>query len=474
MLRDYVHLWKEIHPSKNTHLDVNKLKAKSNKKIWWKCEKKGHEWESSVCNREKGTTCPYCSNVKVCDDTSVARLFPDIAKEWHPTKNAFTANTIFPGSNKKVWWQCSKNTEHIWETTPNSRCLKHTNCPHCHGKTIFGGNTLQEKYTDLCKEIHPTKNENFNPLSICPKSDKKLWWKCENGHEYETKISNRTINNTGCPFCTGKKPSDENNLKVCFPELVKEWHPIKNKKQPEEYTKSSGISVWWQCSKNNTHEWEASIVNRSEKANGCPFCSGRKADDLWNLENKYPEIAKEWNIQKNGNINPKEITPGCSLKFWWKCLKNPLHEWEAKVCNRTGNNTGCPYCKMSHMEKKVEAYCIKKNIKFEAQKKFYGLGQLSYDFYFPDYNILIECDGIQHFEESDDFFHHQKTLLNQKKRDIRKNIFALKKNIPLLRICYLNERYIDKLIDCFLERIKREKVTIVFSSPFMYRTPNKK
>jgi len=92
---------------------------------------------------------------------------------------------------------------------------------------------------------------------------------CSKGHEWESLISSRT-NGSGCPYCTGKKPTKDNNLKVKFPKVAKEFHPTKNGDlKPEDFTSGSGKKVWWVCSKG--HEWDAEISGRT-KGSGCPYC----------------------------------------------------------------------------------------------------------------------------------------------------------------------------------------------------------
>jgi very-short-patch-repair endonuclease len=468
MLSSNSELVKEIHPTKNI-LDISKLKCKSNKKLWWLCSK-GHEWEAIIANRNKGNGCPFCSNCKVCSDNCMAKYFPEIAKEWHPDKNILKASDVLPGNNKKFWWKCSINPGHEWETSPNVRCIKGCGCPHCRGNTTFGGNTIADKYPQIAKEWHPTKNGELKPSDVCPSAMTKIWWICPKKHEYQAIPGNRTVSNTGCPYCTGKLVNSDNNLAEAFPKVSAEWHPTKNAKKPTDYTLSSGKKVWWQCSKNTIHEWESTIVNRTDKGHGCPVCSGRKADSTSNFELFYPEMAKEWHPTKNGDLKPNKISRGYSSKVWWLCSKNTNHEWETKVCNRTANNTGCPFCKMSHMEKAVELYCEKKQIKFQAQKKYSELGGLSYDFYLPDKNILIECDGRQHFENAPDYFHHDKGLKWQRIRDIRKNVHALKACIPLIRIAFSDEKYINSLLTAFIARVERGFNGIVYSNHKLYRT----
>jgi len=466
MLSSKQELFNQIHPSKNK-IDVNALRLQSNKKLWWLCEK-GHEWEASVVNRNKGCGCPYCSNRKVCSDNSLLARFPHIAAEWHPSKNTTIPDNILPGTNVKYWWRCSKNSEHVWETSPNVRCIKGGSCPHCRGNTTFGGNTLAEKHPDIAAEWHPTRNGMLLPTEICPNSDRKVWWKCANNHEYESQCSNRT-RGTCCPYCTSRKSCDDNNLKVLYPAIAAEWHPTKNDTKPEDYTAFSGKKVWWRCNINAHHEWSCTIVNRTDKKTNCPMCSGRVVHSTNSLQTLYPNIAAEWHPTKNGLLTAADVTKGkSSIYIWWQCKKNTTHEWKSTVSNRT-NGSGCPYCCMSHMEKKVIEYLQSNNIMFESQKRFSELGKYSFDFYLPNENALIECDGRQHFEEALNFFHHQKSLLQQRKRDIKKNAFVLVKNIPLLRIAYTEEKYINTIVFNFINRIKREKTGIVFSNPFLYK-----
>ena len=123
----------------------------------------------------------------------------------------------------------------------------------------------------IAAEWHPTKND-LGPSEVTKGSGKKVWWLCEKGHEWEATVADRT-SGYGCPYCSGRRVSDANNLAVLFPEIAKEWHPDKNDLGPSEVTKSSGKKVWWLCEKG--HEWEA-IVNNRTRGRGCSYCSGRR------------------------------------------------------------------------------------------------------------------------------------------------------------------------------------------------------
>ena len=89
-------------------------------------------------------------------------------------------------------------------------------------------------------------------------------------------------------------------------QLLAEWNWEKNlelKFDPSLLTVGSGKKVWWKCS--NGHEWQATIDGRNS-GRGCPYCSGNKVLKGYNdLQTINPNLAKEWNYEKNGNLSPK-------------------------------------------------------------------------------------------------------------------------------------------------------------------------
>lgn len=463
----------EFHEIKNHPKILNDFKPKSNKKVWWKCSKNTeHEWEAPIGNRTKGTGCPMCSG-RITDKTNnLSVKYPHLATEWHPTKNNTEPDKIAAGSNKKVWWKCSANPEHEWEISPNTR-IKGTGCPHCTGRTTFGGNTFGDKYPHLIAEWDIEKNTDLTPFTVCPTSDKKVWWICpEKKHSYQTKVGFRTKEGTKCPICMNRKVVLENSLLSLFPDIAKEWNPEKNTKKPQEVLPNSSLQIWWKCSEG--HEWQATPTNRTRFLNQCPACSGRIASSTNNLLVAHPTIAAEWHPAKNGNTKPENFTPASHSKVWWQCPKNKNHEYFAKVQNRTiGNKSGCPFCNQSKMEKTVYESLKDLNIRFESQKKFSDMlfqkNKLSYDFYLPELNAAIECDGRQHFEKAVDYFHHQKSYHHQRLRDIVKNAYAAQKEISLLRIAYTEEKYICHLVETFIRRLKRgEKPFNFVGRPYKY------
>jgi hypothetical protein len=139
------------------------------------------------------------------------------------------------------------------------------------------------------------------------------------------------------------KLSDNYNLQKLCPDLAKEWHPAKNgSSTPRDVTPNSNKKVWWICSKNKKHEWEAAISDRNN-GNGCPYCSGQKTCIDNCLKTINPKLAKEWHPKKNGSLTSRDVTPNSHKKVWWRCSKNKNHEWEAVIGNRNKGRS-CPYC----------------------------------------------------------------------------------------------------------------------------------
>ena len=174
---------------------------------------------------------------------------------------------------------------------------------------------LVSNIPELVKEWDWEKNGNLTPDKVTAGSIKKVAWKCFKGedHEWKAVIYSRS-QGRGCPFCAGRKVSITNSLISLFPGIAKEWHSTKNGNLTSYFiVAGSTKKIWWRCSKNNEHEWEAKIVNRTRNKNACPFCTGRKTSFTNSLAINYPEIIKDWHPTKNNGLNINDISFGCSV-----------------------------------------------------------------------------------------------------------------------------------------------------------------
>ena len=270
---------------------------------------------------------------------SFLSLNPDVALEWNFEKNGCLMPENFTlNSGKKVWWKCIKG--HEWQASIANR-TRGTGCPYCSNqKNLRGYNDLLTTNPSLAEEWNYEKNDGLTAMDVSLNSNKKVWWKCSKGHEWEAVIANRSAG-SGCPYCSGHKVlKGYNDLGTINPTLANEWNYDKNGDvTPEDFTANSGKNAWWKCT--SGHEWKARIINRNNGI-GCPYCSGRIAIHGENdLQTVNPILAAEWDYESNGELTPIDVLPKSDKKVWWKCQYG--HKWQSAIKNRS-NGCGCPIC----------------------------------------------------------------------------------------------------------------------------------
>ena len=133
-------------------------------------------------------------------------------------------------------------------------------------------------------------------------------------------------------------------LTIENPTLSNEWDYEKNgTSRPEDFTACSNKFAWWKC--NRRHSWKASINNRN-KGKKCPYCTNRKILVGFNdLCTTNPNIADEWDHEKNGEFSPKQVSAGSNKFAWWRCKHG--HSWKAIILSRKKH--GCPYCNSNNI-----------------------------------------------------------------------------------------------------------------------------
>ncbi len=476
----YPNIADEWHPHKNGERIPSMFLPQSNIKVWWlgKC---GHEWEAVISSRTRNhkSGCPYCANKRVLKGfNDLATTNPKLIKEWDYEKNDISPEEVTRGTSRKAWWICSRG--HSYESPISGRTGKRERgCPYCtNQKLLRGFNDLETVNPKLALEWNADKNNGTRANEILAGGHKKVWWKCQKGHEWECSIIARISMNIGCPFCSSRYAiQGRNDLQTTNPSLIDEWAYEKNGElQPSNVKAGSHKSVWWKC-KNCGNYWKAIISDRV-RGNGCPFCTkssrtsapeqiifyymsivfpntvngykpkwlekGSEIDiyipdlkigieydgERWHknidkdiaknrlcqkngvrllrlremgcpkfpsefdsitvtdfgqnlsslepvilqiidyigvdridvnierdlpkilsayennkqersLSSQYPEVAKEWNFEKNEGLTPNMVTANSNRKLWWLCSKCG-YEWSASVNNRV--KRGCPAC----------------------------------------------------------------------------------------------------------------------------------
>ena len=112
------------------------------------------------------------------------------------------------------------------------------------------------------------------------------------------------------------KTSKERSLAFLYPELLEEWDYKKNPLlNPTAVCAHSGKKAWWTCHKGHSYN---TVINDRSNGYGCPYCCGLKVCKDNSLFGLRPDLAKEWNYDKNNNLNPENVTSCSHKKVYWK------------------------------------------------------------------------------------------------------------------------------------------------------------
>jgi len=267
----------EWHPHRNGGLDPRQVSHGSGRKIWWRCPKgPDHEWRATVNNRVAGKTgCPFCAGRLPSVTNSLATQRPDLARQWHPTKNhPLTPNRVVAGSERRVWWKCPVARDHEWLVSPHARLRVEGGCPFCIGHRVSKTNSLASTERRIAREWHPTKNGALTTRNVVAGSARVVWWRCRKAsdHEWQASIANRCLRGSGCPFCVGRRASLGHCLATTYPAIAREWHPTRNGDlTPAAVTPHAALVVWWVCAAG--HEWRSRVAQRTRRGNRCAVCA---------------------------------------------------------------------------------------------------------------------------------------------------------------------------------------------------------
>lgn len=211
-------------------------------------------------------------------------LHPDLARQWHPTRNdPLRASDVRPKSSKKVWWRCETNPDHEWQAAVSAR--HRAGCPHCNEASslrhaeFIGGRRVPRTLAmcmDLFSELVASPDERKQLGELYVGSSKSLTWRCMRGHPaWTNRLRKRAIDGQGCPFCAGKKICASNSLLALHADIAAQWDAERNVADgfllsPEVASPGAHASVWWRCEFG--HSWKASIKQRTSFKTGCPKC----------------------------------------------------------------------------------------------------------------------------------------------------------------------------------------------------------
>ena len=355
------------------------------------------------------------------------------AKEVHGDKYNYS-KVEYKGRKKKVCIICPIHGE-FWQRADLH--LSGTGCPKCSKKYKY----ITEEFIKKAKEVHGDKYDYTKTqykggrqkiCIICPEHGE--FWKLPYEH----------LNGKGCPKCVNKKFTNIKSTTEEFIERAKEVHNDKYDYSKVNY-ENCRTKVCITCPEHGEF-WQLPYVHL--QGHGCPKCKTQMFSNKYRLT--LCEFIEKANKKHNNFFDYSKVQ---YVNAYTKvCIICPKHgEFWQTPCNHL-NGDGCPECNKSKLENKIKYFLLEKQIEFIEEKKFDWLiykENMRLDFYLPEYNIAIECQGEQHFKPIDfsgklteeETYEQFKLIRN---RDKKKRELCELNNIKILY--YADKKYQNDII----------------------------
>lgn len=339
---------------------------------------------------------------------------------WNKEKNGDkNPSIICKSTSKKYWFDCSE-CNHIFESKiiDITRLNNSTWCPFCSNNKLCNDANckfcFEKSFASHLKSQYWNKEKNgyATPRNIFKGTSKRYWLNCiDCNHVFKGKIFSISHENSWCCFCANRKLCDDETCQLCFEksfayyERSKIWSSKNGDVTPRQVFKGTQAKYWFKCHDCN-HEFQSMPNDMIRTNNGCPFCTNCKlcTDETCKIcfEKSFASHEKSlyWNKEKNVNINPRQIFKGTIKKYWFDC-DNCKSTFKSKINHITFSKSWCPYC-VNKTESKL--YDILVNhfptiIRQFKQEWCRNLSYLPFDFCILEHKIIIELDGMQHFQQ---------------------------------------------------------------------------
>lgn len=444
-------------------IDKNKLVSNTAPYIRVKCPYCGAEYDIRYQNFiNNNQNCSRCCNKY---ENSFAyhieiELRENLDKYWDFKKNKLNPFYIYKYTKSKVWIKCQEKEYHeSYEIKCDSFSTGHR-CNYCsnsktHPKDSFLQYCIDNIDNDFLTKYWSRKNI-LDPSKISPYSENKVWVKCQEKEyhgDYITSCSNFT-NGNRCPYCNRKKIHPKDSFaQYCIdnidPNFLEKYWSDRNTLNPWELAIGSNKKMWLKCNKEDYHDDYLITPAHFTEGNRCPYCSKRngKIHYLDSFGVVCKDKLKYWS--KNNKVSPFNIAPQSGIERIFIC-QDCGKEFKRKPNAMWGyDDVKCLNCSKSKGEKAICNILNEKNISYEEQKTFHnlkGLGGklLSYDFYLPKYNLLIEYQGEFHDGTAQQQSEHG--FKRQQEHDRRKREYSKSMGIQLLEIWYCDFNNIEKIL----------------------------
>lgn len=398
---------------KNT-LKPSDVAAKSNRKIWWKCPK-GHSYQSSLAKKAEGQGCPYCSNKKVLRGyNDLATTHPALAAEWHPFKNGSLKPTdIVAGSAKKVWWRCPKG--HDYQAKVYARSVAHNGCAKCKvgNQTSFP----EQAIYFYIKQIFPDAInryrdifENGMELDIyIPSKKVAIEYDGSFYHKRERSLKREKIKYNICRqhniklirICA-KNNADLFNFTSDYTYIEPTLDNSDNTKGLDKIIRELlhmlesdfGLNPQKKYIRYNSRFVRQISVNINIERDRYKINAYREnATFNKSLAQVRPDLAEEWDYQKNQGLTPEMFPIGSHEVVWWICKKCGT-SYPKTIRARNRIKITCPHCNIKCKSKRYTLYM--RDIKtFHIIQTFNSIAEAAKKTGICDSNIAGACRGLR-------------------------------------------------------------------------------
>ena len=361
-----------------------------------------------------------CGDSKYKEESSVSNSImtlreffdhnPDVFQQWDASRNDSSCLDLLVNSSRKAWWIC--DVYHCSYQKPiRDKVSNPDRCSVCTGSTVFSGyNDLFTVFPDVAVQWDYNKND-MKPRDVKFSSGKSVWWICDKGHSWKTRISHRTSSGSGCPVCQREQKAHrqiEDSIRkygsVCSKyDDMSRFFVSSTRDDVPDPPRNSHIICIWKCDKG--HTWSTYPRN----FRGCPYCLN-KADNQGNRTYVIDSSIADNPLMNAlfSDDNPTDSSAIAQLsakKVIWECDNG--HTWEARAYSvkKSVDNgtTGCPYCHhiVSQPEKNLYDFLtayIDPNQIIRNDRTLISPHEV--DLYIPNKNIAIEYNGLYwHTEE---------------------------------------------------------------------------
>lgn len=389
----------------------------------------GHEWEPIACSLTSGRGCPKCGLIKIATKRRKSHeAFVEEVGNVNP-------NVIVIGkyTNMHAKVECECQFGHRWFPFAMD-VARGEGCPQCGLISRVSKRTKShEQFVEEVRNINP----DITVVGTYKNSHTKIEFRCKEGHKWIT-TPDSVLSGCNCLTCANIQSSlRQRKSQEQFVEEVRNLHP--DITVVGEYV-NSNTKIEFMCSKG--HVWKSAPSNLLSGCS-CPFCKGEKISAL-----KFKTHEQFLGEVLELGIDVTVLGTYHSAREHILCRCNKCnHEWMITP-NNLLRGFGCPKCKKSKGEQAVVEYLITHNIVFETQKRFADCidqRPLPFDFYLPEYNMLIEYQGAQHYMVTHRMGDEEKLIYRQK-HDCIKREYCKAKGINLLEIPYTNLNQVSEIL----------------------------